>query len=376
MTRARDFADVISGNFDLPVGALDNVPIPNVRPKNLIMNGGFQVAQRGTTYTHSTPASSGNGFQTVDRWEFASSNTDEAVIVQSQSTEVPSGQGFTNSYKIEVTTAESSITSSEDAVFQTQIEGQDLQHLAFGTSSAKKLTLSFWVRSSLTGKYSILFYQNTGPNPKQSNTPSFTISAADTWEKKVITLDGDTGGNINVTTNPGLLIRWVLAHGYSGTPHTGWGDYLNGTDNAHGDQVNFILQTGTFYITGVQLEVGDTATDFEFVSYADELSRCQRYFQRVEGTVFPCSKVNGASSGSITATSTLLPIFNGVMRAEPTITGANMTLRSEAGGTTATPTDLVSNAHKQSLVTATHNSADTTGVTQFRSDYFNIDAEL
>jgi hypothetical protein len=261
MTQARDIADL--------AGAAEAGTITG---RNLIINGAMQVAQRGTSSTST-------GYQTVDRFQVVTSATDELAITQSQSTTVPSGQGFANSYKIEVTTEESALATDEIFRILAKLEAQNLQQLAYGTSSAKSLTLSFWVRSSLTGKYSVLLYQD---DAARSNTPSFTIDTADTWEYKTITIDGDTGGTINDDNGAGININFVLAAGtdFAGTPHTGWGAYTATDDFAHDDQVNFAAQTGTFYLTGVQLEVGATATDFEHRSYGDELARCQRYFYK------------------------------------------------------------------------------------------------
>ena len=269
MTQARDLADL--------AGA---ATAGTITGRNLIINGAFNVAQRSTSSTS-------QDYATVDRFRTTVAATDELAFTQSQSTTVPSGQGFANSYKIEVTTAESALAADENFRIQTKIEAQNLQQLAYGTSSAKSLTLSFWVRSSLTGKYSVLFYQD---DATRSNTPSFTISTADTWEYKTITIDGDTGGTINNDNGAGINITWVLAAGtdYAGTPHTGWGAYTATDDFAHSDQVNFAAQTGTFYLTGVQLEVGQTATPFEHESYHITAQKCYRYYYKIienDGTV-------------------------------------------------------------------------------------------
>lgn len=260
MSRARDFADLGS-----------SVDTGGLTGRNLFINGAMQVAQRGT-------ASTATGMNTVDRFEVTFSNTDQLAVTQSQSTTVPSGQGFSNSLKVEVTTAENALAANEFFRIIQRIEAQNLQHLAFGSSSAKPLTLSFWVRSSLVGKYSVLFFRGDA-SPSRSNTPSYTINAADTWEHKIITIDGDTTGGVIANDNgQGLNITWTLADGYSGTPHTGWGDYSVASDFSHGDQVNFAAQTGAFYLTGVQLEVGETATSFEHEDFDTTLARCQRYF--------------------------------------------------------------------------------------------------
>ena len=238
--------------------------------RNIIINGAMQVAQRGTSSTST-------GYATVDRIMVRTNNLDQLAFTQSQSSTVPSGEGFSNSFKFEVTTQETALSGGEYANIQHRIEAQNLQSLAYGTSNAKKATLSFWVRSSLTGKYSVLFFAE---DDTRSNTQSFTISSADTWEHKTITIDGDTTGVIDNNNGSGININFQLAAGsdYAGTPHSGWGAYAETDDFAFSDQVNFIAQTGTFYLTGLQFELGSQATPFEHRSFGEELALCQRYF--------------------------------------------------------------------------------------------------
>ena len=219
---------------------------------------------------------------------------------------------------------------------QHRAEAQDLQQLAYGTSSAKKVTLSFYVRSSLTGKYSVLLYQD---DAARSNTQSITINSANTWERKTITFDGDTSGTINNDNGYGLLMNVVLAAGtdFAGTPHTGWGAYGQTDDFAHGDQVNFAAQTGTFFITGIQLEVGSKATPFEHRSFADELARCQRYYYKI--TID--DDADGFGNGNVNTTERLdchIP-FKVTMRASPTALEQNGTAthyRVNVGGANTT----------------------------------------
>ena len=273
--------------------------------KNLIINGAMQVDQRNATTT-------ATGY-TLDRYYCAKENFDELVIAITQDTDSP--DNFSNSLKFAVTTAESSLASDEIMYISQKIEAQNLQHLNFGSSAAKSITLSFFVKSSLTGKYSVLMYSD---DAVRSNLQSYTINSANTWEKKTITFDGDTAGSgINNDNGTGLWLFFSLAAGsdYHGTPHTGWGAYSATDDFQHSDAVNFAAQTGEFFITGIQLEVGDVATSFEHRSFGDELLRCQRYFCK---TTQPRISSYGATYNYVNWE------FPVEMRAAPTI-GGNVT---------------------------------------------------
>ena len=242
--------------------------------RNLVINGAMRVAQRGTS---STGVSSGADYLTIDRFKFSMSSA--GVWDISQSTTVPSGEGFAYSQKIDCTTADSSLDASNYLIFVTSLEGQNLQHTKFGTSSAEKLTLSFWVRSAKTGTYVVEFVNSAaGGNKHQSQ--SYTISSADTWEKKTITIDGDTATAFDNSAGADLSLYFWLAAGstYSGgTLNTSWNSNTNA--NRAVGQVNLADSTSNdWYITGVQLEVGDNATPFEHLTIGEELALCQRYF--------------------------------------------------------------------------------------------------
>jgi len=247
--------------------------------RNLFINGEMQVAQRAASATGQT----GTGFHTVDRWEFVASSAGTWTITRD--TTVPSGEGFAYSQKLDCTTADSSLDAGNYMLWRQKIEGINLQHLKYGTSSAEKLTLSFWVRSAKTGTYIVEFYNdNSSENKTQSQ--SYTISSADTWEKKTITIDGDTAHSIQNTTNAELLVYFWLAAGstYTGgaSLNTSWSavDTVGNNVRAKG-QVNLADSTSNdWYITGVQLEAGDNATPFEHRPYNQELIECRRYFER------------------------------------------------------------------------------------------------
>ena len=289
--------------------------------RNLVINGAMTLAQRGTSSTSS-------GIRTVDRFGCTPVNFDNLAFTQSQSSTSP--DGFSNSWKVEVTTAETALAADEHWYLATNFEAQDLQHLQYGDSGAKSLTLSFWVRSSLTGKYSVLFHQ---PDGARSNTPSFDVDTADTWEHKTITIVGDTSGTINNDNGNGLTVHWVLAAGtdYAGTPHSDWGAYSATDDFAHSDNVDFSAQTGTFYLTGVQLEVSQQATPFEHRSYGEELALCQRYYRTSGYNIQGYPGVNGYVHANV---------HYADMRANPTVVVTDGTNKFGCTSATAVAYDI------------------------------------
>jgi hypothetical protein len=240
--------------------------------RNLIINGAMQVAQRGTSETGVTST----GVFVLDRFKLSVADTAEYTV--SQSTTTP--DGFANSMKWDNTTANASPSSGQYALFSQNIEGQNLQHLKYGTASAQSMTLSFWVRSNKTGTYVCELLAPDASN--RHINKSYTISSADTWEHKTITFPGDTSGVINNDNGNGLSVTWWLGAGSaysSGTLQTSWGA-LDQTARAVGN-VNLSDSTSNeWYITGIQLEVGDKATPFEHRSYGEELALCQRYYQQ------------------------------------------------------------------------------------------------
>ncbi len=242
--------------------------------RNLIINGDMSIAQRGTSVSS---ISGGGAFDTVDRFSRYISNAGTWTI--SQSTDTPTGQGFANSTKLDCTTANSSLASGSEFIFRTKLEGQMLQMLKKGTSSAESTTLSFWVKSNKTGTYICELFDHD--NSRHINK-SYTISSANTWEKKTITFAGDTTGTLGNDNAVSIQCTWYLAVGTnmsSGTLQTSWGARTDA--NRAVGQVNLADSTSNeWYITGVQLEVGTTASDFEFLPFDVNLKRCQRYFLR------------------------------------------------------------------------------------------------
>ena len=254
--------------------------------KNFVINGAFTVHQRKDINTTSTE---NDGYATADRFKPSASNTDNLAITQ-QVTNSSAPVGFENSYKFVVTTAESALASNELFRIMHFIEGLNLQHLNYGISSAKPVTLSFWVRSSLTGTYAVSMYADSGSKIIGS---TYTISSADTWEKKEITLVGDTAQAITNDNTEGLRLNWILMAGsdYTGDSNASWVSY-GSSKLAYGHTAAWGQSTDhDFYLAGVQLEIGEKATEFEHEPYATTLSKCHRY----------CSIVSSYGAGSGTA---------------------------------------------------------------------------
>jgi hypothetical protein len=256
-----------SGN---PVGGL-------VRPpafKNLIINGDMQVAQRSSSVASITTG----GYYTADRWNFTV--VTQGTWTMSQENDAPTGSGFRKSAKVLCTTADASPAAGDIILFRQFLEGQNLQQIAKGTSSAKELTVSFWVKSNVTGTYIVNFYDND--NTRQVSK-SYTVNASATWEKKTITFPADTTGAFDNDNALSLELNFLLGAGTdytSGTLATSWASYT--AANRAVGQTNLAASTNNYWqVTGVQLEVGSTATEFEFLPADVELAQCQRYYYRI-----------------------------------------------------------------------------------------------
>jgi len=243
----------------------------NVKFRNLIINGSMDIAQRGTSQASITT----DGYFTVDRMRITQSSL--GTWTQSQSTDVPTGQGFSNSLKMDCTTADASPSAGDYFIITHKIEGQNLQYIKKGTSNAESLTLSFWVKSNKTGTY---IAEIEDLDNARTINKSYTISSASTWEKKTITFDGDTTGTLDNDNNASFHLNLFLGAGSnftSGSLQTSWNSATNA--NRAVGQVNLADSTSNeWYITGVQLEAGTAASDFEFLPVDVNLLRCQRYF--------------------------------------------------------------------------------------------------
>ena len=253
--------------------------------KNRIINGDMVVNQRiPGTVTLDT-----NSRFIVDRF-FAEDDSD-ATVTGVQSTTAPTG--FVNSMLFTVTTADSSIAAGQNCTLRHWIEGLNTADLAWGTASAKTVTLSFWVRSSVTGTHSGSLL-NSATN--RCYVFTYTISAADTWEQKTVTIPGDTSGTWLTTNGRGIGIYWNLGAGstFLGTAGS-WGSSL--LLGATGSIQLISTLNATFYITGVQLEQGSTATAFEWLPFATELQLCQRYYEKSFN--YPTVPANGPNTTSV-----------------------------------------------------------------------------
>ena len=248
----------------------------------LIINGDMSVAQRATSATGIGNGDS--GYHTVDRWQFTEVGTTSGEFTITQDTDVPTGQGFAKSTKFDVTTADTSLGSTHQIYWRQGLEGQNLQMLKKGTSSAEKVTVSFWVKSNKTGTY--IVYLLDGDNSRFV-CKAYTISSSSTWEKKVISFPADTTGTLDNDNEKSLTVHFALGAGSdfnSGTLQETWAATSGNNANRLVGQVNLLDNTSNeWYLTGVQMEVGEfdsnTIPSFPFESFESNLKKCQRYYQ-------------------------------------------------------------------------------------------------
>jgi hypothetical protein len=300
--------------------------------KNIIINGDMQIAQRSTSVASITTS----GYNTVDR--FRTAITTLGTWTQSQSTDVPSGYGFASSLKMDCTTADASPAASDVLFLQQRFEGQNLQYLKKGTANAQSLTLSFWVKSTKTGTFIVELLDQDN---SRHIAKSYTVSVSNTWEFKTITFAGDTTGAFTNDNGVSLDINFWLGAGTdatSGTLPTSWGSLV--TANRAVGQVNIADSTSNdWLITGIQLEAGTSATDFEFLPIDVSLGRCLRYCEVYEGSTEGRSIPQGiAQSDTNNRGETIIHYTR--KRENPTIsvnTLANLRINTMAS-TTLTPT--------------------------------------
>jgi hypothetical protein len=291
--------------------------------RNRVINGSMVIDQRNAGAS-STIAATRTYY--LDRWNSVEL-TDGAATIQ-QVTDAPSG--FNNSLKVTVTSADTSLGATQFIDVQTRIEGFNIADLGWGTASAKPVTLSFWVRSSLTGTFGGSFTNDSD----RSYPFTYTISSADTWEQKSVTVVGDTTGTWATNNAKGILVTFGLGVGstYSGTAGAWAGSFLLSATGA----TSVIGTNGaTFYITGVQLEAGSVATPFERRPFGAELALCQRYAIRYLGTgsfeklpviLFPTNTTNAIGVFCLPVT----------MRASPSISQSSIAIGNTGGSQAVT----------------------------------------
>lgn len=306
-------AIVLDANSRATLNGLSYPTEGSLSGRNRIINGDMRIDQRNAGA--SVTVNQAQIFYGVDRW-IAGGITSDGVFTIQQNTSAPAG--FNNSTKITVTTADASL-AGQTYNFQQRIEGYNIADLGYGTAGAKTITLSFWTRSSITGTHGGALL-NSAQN--YSYPFSYSISAADTWEYKTITIAGPTAGTWLTDNGSGLTVMFSVGAGSS----------LKGTAGSWAAS-QFYSATGavdlistlnaTFYITGVQLEAGSVATPMERRSYGQELALCQRYFQKT------------SANWIITTTSTYQSKFHIVsMRASPTVTGGGAGYTYQGDGET------------------------------------------
>ena len=339
--------------------------------RNIIINGDMSIAQRGTSSSSVTSAA----YRTVDRWYH--NVTTMGTWTLSQSTDVPSGQGFAKSAKWDCTTADASPSGSDRIMFQQYIEGQNLQYLKKGTANAENLTASFWVKSNKTGTYIV---EIRDVDNGRHISKSYTISSANTWEKKTVTFEGDTTGALDNDNSGSIRFNFWLGGSSaftSGTLATSWSS--NTDANRAVGQVNLADSTSNeWYVTGVQLDAGTTASDFEFLPVDVNLQRCFRYYYKKISTDNYGPLAQGMQIGG---TDCMIQGYHPIkMRSSPSL-AISGTWSVESGTTNATfslsgnRTNLFGWSNQQSI-SATDGSAAIIYAGNDGSASFSGDAEL
>lgn len=331
--------------------------------KNLIINGKMEIDQRngGAVVTGSSAIAK----FAADRFNIYANTTGTVTLQQVSDAPV----GFQKSNKVTCTVADSPSAGRRVQFLQT-IEGYNFSQASFGTSSAKSVTLSFYVKSSLTGNFGASLVNGSAT---RSYPFHYTINSANTWEKQTITIVGDTSGTWSTDNTTALHVLWGLG---TGSTYEGTADQWNSAFNVAPpssvslkDNVN-----ATWQITGVQLEVGSVATEFEHRSYGEELALCQRYFERwgyPNAFEFYYSNYTGAGAHDMTITNGPFVVPK---RAEPTFTKSGTFVSSNITGNTATILSATTHT-APALYTA---SAATGRLYMYNSSsaYFDFDAEL
>ena len=261
-----------SGNLTVTGDIVPSTPLSH---RNMIINGSMQVSQRGTSATGKTT----NGYYVPDRFQIRITNNGTWTISKNT---ILTTEGNRHTVKLQCTTAGSSGDTGRNLAIWYSFEGADVQVLQKGTANAKKLTLSFWIRAYEAGTYRVNLH-DTDNDRLVGGT--YTISASNTWEKKTVTFAADTtGGNLNDDFNESLRVQWWFDSGSAytgGTAPTAWEARASTDENAGGHTSGDDSTNNFFELTGVQLELGENATPFEWRSYGEDLARCHRYYEEL-----------------------------------------------------------------------------------------------
>lgn len=319
--------------------------------KNRIINGNMRIDQRnnGSSVSASTDGTFG-----VDRFRFFASGG--GAFTAQSSTIAPAG--FTNSTLVTVTTADSSIAAGDYYSLSQIIEGFSIADFGWGTANAQTVTLSFWARSSVTGTFAGSL---RNADVARSYLFTYSISVANTWEYKTVTIAGDTSGTWVTNNGAGILCGWSFGHGTATTA----GVWTAGNFSAATGQTNLIATNGaTFYITGVQLEKGSTATSFDYRPYGTELALCQRY-AIVYGRDQAYNEIGG-SGWAYSTTKINAPVSPPVqMRSTPTVSTSGNFQASDAAAATAITAIAIITQQSSSLI-ASLEATVASGLTTFR----------
>ena len=320
--KTNSIVDASGGNTATINGVAPNVN--NIRGKNKIINGAMQVAQRGTSFS---PIS--DGTYTLDR--FVCTVSTDAFDVTQETTSPP--DDFTHYMRVTSTGAVTP-TAAQFYGMMHRLEGYSVSEFNFGKASAKTITLSFWVRSSLTGTFGGT-YQNQAQN--RSYPFSYTIDSANTWEQKTVTITGDTAGTWVTDNNAAVRLIWSLGMGsnYEGTAGSWSGSALY---TVTGETELVGTNGATWDITGVQLEAGDTASGFEHLSYGETLAMCQRYYHR--NTAVSAFSTFGICYSDTGTTATAKYYYPAAMRSAPTMSNSLSSRCQYGGGNSATVSNI------------------------------------
>jgi hypothetical protein len=338
MTRAINIAQSGGNNFTM---------------RNRIINGDMRIDQRNAGASSTPPTGGTTASYTLDRWT-VNTNISSAVSIQQNAGSVTPPFGFSN-YLGATSLAATSVGASNYSLLEQRIEGFNFSDLAWGTASAQPVTISFWVRSSLTGTFS----GSLQTSATRFYGYTYTINTANTWEQKTVTIIGDTVGATASGNTTSVYIRWSLAAGSSvvGSAGSWGGSTLLGVTG----QTNFLATNGaTFYITGVQLEAGTTATPFENRPYGMELALCQRYYYRLSGG----GNTRHAIGGNGSLSQGFPTVFTKVtMRTQPSFSYSALSdfnIECITVGGSATPTSLSFNAGNLDTITIICQSSGST----------------